>query len=177
MKALIILADGFEEIEAITPIDLLVRAGIDVVTAGLGKKEICGSHKIKIVVDEILDKSKDNFDAVILPGGPGHLNLMNSNDVLEIVKKFYENKKLCCAICAAPKVFDKAQILENKKYTCFPSMQKEIKSGNYCDDAVVCDGNIITSRSAGTAFDFSFAVIENLLNNNEAKSVKDKIYY
>jgi len=177
MKALIILADGFEEIEAVAPIDLMKRAGIGVVIAGLGKKEICGSHGIKIVADEIFDKSNDNFDAVILPGGPGHQNLMNDGGVLELVKNFYKSNKLCCAICAAPKVFDKAGILANKNYTCFPSVEKEIKNGNYLDEAFVLDKNIITSKAAGTSIDFSFAVIKELLGEAAAMSVIDKIYY
>jgi 4-methyl-5(b-hydroxyethyl)-thiazole monophosphate biosynthesis len=178
MKALIILADGFEEIEAIAPIDLLKRAGIEVIVAGLGKKEVCGSHNIKIIADEIFDKSGfDNFDAIILPGGPGTQNLMNDDGVLQILKKFYDNEKLCCAICAAPKVFDKAGILKNKKYTCFPASKIDIKSGHYCDDAVVQDENIITSKAAGTAVDFSFVIIENLLDEGTAQTVIDKIYY
>jgi len=177
MKALIILADGFEEIEAVAPIDLLKRAGIEVVIAGLGKKEVSGSHGVKIIADEIFDKSNDNFDAVILPGGPGHLNLMNDDGVLEVVKKFYESKKLCCAVCAAPKVFDKAGILANKNYTCFPSSQKEIKSGNYFDEAFMTDENVITSKAAGTAIDFALAVIKELLDEETALSVIDKIYY
>jgi len=177
MKVLIILADGFEEIEAVAPIDLLKRAGIEVIMAGLGKKEVCGSHGIKIVADEIFDKSNENFDAVILPGGPGHQNLMNDDDVLELVKNFYKSDKLCCAICAAPKIFDKAGILANKNYTCFPSSQKEIKSGNYIDEDFVADGNVVTSKAAGTAVDFAFAVIKKLLGEAAAFSVIDNIYY
>jgi 4-methyl-5(b-hydroxyethyl)-thiazole monophosphate biosynthesis len=177
MKALIILADGFEEIEAIAPIDLLIRAGIEVLITGLGKKEICGSHNIKITADDIFDKSNEDFDALILPGGPGVQNLINDGGVLEIVKKSYEKQKLCCAICAAPKVFDKAGILKDRKFTCFPSVQKEILTGNYFDDAVVQDENIVTSKAAGTAVDFAFVIIENLLDEETARAVIDKIYY
>jgi 4-methyl-5(b-hydroxyethyl)-thiazole monophosphate biosynthesis len=178
MKAIVILTDGFEEVEAVAPIDLLRRAGIEVVVAGLNKLEICGSHKIKIIADEVFDSKRyDDFDALILPGGPGTENLLADNGVLEIVKNFHKNGKLCCAICAAPKVFDKAGILKDREFTCFPSAAKEISSGTCCDDTVVCDGNIITGKAAGTAIDFSFVIIENMLDLKTAQEVIDKIYY
>jgi 4-methyl-5(b-hydroxyethyl)-thiazole monophosphate biosynthesis len=177
MKTLVVLADGFEEIEAVVPIDLLKRAGVEVTIAGLGKKEISGSHSVKIIADKIFDGNNNDFDAIILPGGPGHLILMNDIGVLETVKEFYESQKLCCAICAAPKIFDKAGILSNKNYTCFPSLQNEIKSGNYVGGAVVQDANIITSKAAGTAVDFVFAVIKNLTDEKTAQTVADNICY
>lgn len=179
VKAIIILADGFEEMEAITPIDLLRRAGIEVRTLGLNKKEICGSHGIKVIADEEFDAKKNygEFDAIILPGGAGVENLLADDGVISIVKRSYDNKKLCCAICAAPKVFDKAGILKNRKFTCFPSVKKEIKSGNHIDDAVVQDEFVLTSKAAGTAIDFSLVIIDNLLDEEDARKIIDKIYY
>jgi len=177
MKALIVLTDGFEEIEAITPIDLLKRAGIEVVIAGLGKKEICGSHGITIIADEVFDKSNEDFSALILPGGPGVQNLLKDDGVLEIVRKSYEKNKLCCAICAAPKVFDAAGILKDYKFTCFPSVKDEISSGIHCDDSFVKDANIITSKAAGTSVDFAYAIIESMTDESKAQAVIDKIYY
>ncbi|MCL1947393.1 MAG: DJ-1/PfpI family protein [Chitinivibrionia bacterium] len=177
-SALIILTDGFEEIEAFAPIDLLRRANIQVLVAGLGKLQIKSSHGVQIVCDEIFDVTKHvNFDAIILPGGPGTANLAESSDVLQAVKNYFADGKLCCAICAAPKVFFKAQILKNRKFTCFPSVEKEISGAHYLDDVVIQDENIITSKAAGTAVDFSFVIIENLLDEDEAEAVLDKIYY
>lgn len=179
VKAIIILADGFEEMEAITPIDLLRRAGIEVRILGLGKKQVKSARGIEMITDEIFDGKKDyaDFDAIILPGGPGTENLLSSDDVINLVKKFYKNEKLCCAICAAPKVFDKAGILEKRQFTCFPPIKKEIKNGKYIDDAVVQDENILTSKAAGTAIDFSLVIIDNLMDEETAREVIDKIYY
>jgi 4-methyl-5(b-hydroxyethyl)-thiazole monophosphate biosynthesis len=176
-KALIILAGGFEEIEAIVPIDLLKRAGINVTIVGLGEKEVVGSHGVKIVADEIFDKKNDDFDAIILPGGPGVSNLINDDGVLEIVKKFYETQKLCCAICAAPKVFDKLGMLKDRHYVCFPSVEPEIKNGIYHSNNVVVDKNVLTSKAAGTAFDFSYSIIKHLLNEETAQTVIDNICF
>jgi len=179
VKALIILADGFEEIEAIAPIDLLRRAGIEVLVAGLGKKQICSARSVAITADEIFDAEKHGgFDAIILPGGmPGTTNLLNDNGVIEAVKKYFAEQKLCCAICAAPRIFDKAGILQNRNFTCFPTAAEEIKNGNYSNEAVVQDKNIITSKAAGTAVDFSYAIIEYLLGEEVARGVVEKIYY
>jgi len=179
VKALVILADGFEEMEAITPIDLLRRAGIDVLVLGLGKKQVRSARGVEIVADDIFDSKKDyaDFEAIILPGGPGTEKLLADNGVINCVKDFYKNEKLCCAICAAPKVFDKAGILEKRQFTCFPPVKKDIKSGKYIDDAVVQDENILTSKAAGTAIDFSLVIIDNLLDEDAAREVIDKIYY
>lgn len=179
VKALIILADGFEDMEAITPIDLLRRAGIEVVLAGLNKKQIRSSHGVGVIADEVFDAAKNygDFEAIILPGGPGTENLLSNDGVINCVKDFYKNEKLCCAICAAPKVFDKAGILKNRKFTCFPAVKNEIKNGKYIDDAVVQDENVLTSKAAGTAIDFSLVIIDNLLDEETAREIIDKIYY
>jgi len=178
-SAVIILADGFEEIEAIAPIDLLRRAGIEVLVAGLGKKQIKSSRNVEIVCDEVFDLNKHkNFDAIILPGGmPGTTNLLESGDVVQAVKDYFAAEKLCCAICAAPKILAKAGILKKRKFTCFPSVEKEISGAEYLDDAVVQDENIITSKAAGTSVDFAYVIIATLLDEEEAAAVLDKIYY
>jgi len=178
-NALIILADGFEEIEAIAPIDLLRRAGIEVKVAGLGKKQIKAAHGIEIVCDEIFDVKKHcDFDAIILPGGmPGTTNLMENDDVIQAVKNYFAAEKLCCAICAAPKILAKAGILKKRKFTCFPSAEKSISGAQYLDDAVVQDENIITAKAAGTSIDFAYVIIANLLDEEDAATVLDRIYY
>jgi 4-methyl-5(b-hydroxyethyl)-thiazole monophosphate biosynthesis len=178
-SAMVILADGFEEIEAIAPIDLLRRAGIDVLVAGLGKKQIKSARDVEIVCDEIFDIKKHcDFDAIILPGGmPGTTNLMENDDVIQAVKNYFVAEKFCCAICAAPKILAKAGILKKRKFTCFPSVEKDISDAEYLDDAVVQDENIITGKAAGTSIDFTYVIIANLLNEEEAVAVLDKIYY
>jgi 4-methyl-5(b-hydroxyethyl)-thiazole monophosphate biosynthesis len=179
-KVIIILADGFDETAAVVSIGLLRRAEIEVLVAGLGKKQIRSVRGVEIIADEIFDAKNDygDFEAIILPGGaPGTANLLADDGVLNCIRKFFKDEKLCCAICAAPKVFDKAGILKNRNFTCFPTVAKEIKSGNYFDDAVVQDENVLTSKAAGTAIDFSLVIIENLLDEETAQEVIDKIYY
>lgn len=178
-KALVILADGFEEVEAVTPIDLLRRAGIIVTVAGLQSLEIRGAHDIILKTDHILGEYKiEDYDILILPGGmPGTTNLMNSDVVLNLVRNFYNSGKLCAAICAAPQVFYKAGILEGKKYTCFPGIEKQIERANFISEAVVCDGTIITSRGVGTAIPFALTLIQHLSGKEDAHTISEKILY
>ncbi len=179
IKALLILADGHEEIEAITPIDMLRRAGIDVTVAGLEKKEITGAHGIKTVTDIVLKDYKETFDALILPGGmPGTINLMKSEQVLNLVKETTKSSTmLCAAICAAPRVLSKAGILKNKKFTCYPGVEEQIPEGKHTPEKVVIDENIITSRGVGTAIDFSLAIVEFLIDTYAADLLANKIIY
>lgn len=178
-KALIILAEGHEEIEAITPIDLLKRAGINVIVAGLGKKEITGAHGLTTVTDIELDNYNEEFDALILPGGmPGTINLMNSAKVIELVQKTASSPtKLCAAICAAPQILSKARILKGRKFTCYPGIEDKIPEGKYSNDNVVIDENIITSKGVGTAIDFSLAIVEFLVDTYAADLLANKIIY
>lgn len=179
IKALLILADGHEEIEAITPIDILRRAGIDVTVAGLNKKDITGAHGITTVTDIVLEDFKGTFDALILPGGmPGTTNLMASEQVLSLVKKTAQSPTtLCAAICAAPRVLSKAGILKNKKFTCYPGVEDHIPEGKHTPEKVVIDENIITSRGVGTAIDFSLAIVEFLVDTYAADLLANKIVY
>jgi 4-methyl-5(b-hydroxyethyl)-thiazole monophosphate biosynthesis len=175
-KALIILAEGFEEIEAITPIDLLKRAGIEVTSAGLLIQAVTGGHSIKFTADTVLNNVQPDFDALIVPGGmPGTTNLAASASVLDIVRKSFESGKLCAAICAAPMVFAKAGILDGKNFTCFPGVERQIKTGSWKEETVVCDGNIITSRAAGTAIAFSLEVIRYLAGDDSAARIAKNI--
>lgn len=178
-KALIILADGFEEIEAITPIDLMRRAGIEVIIAGIGKKEITGAHNITIACETTISEIHlQPFHAVILPGGAtGTTNLLNSDQVLEIVKSNWRENSLTAAICAAPKVLDKAGILSNKSFTCYPGVESEITHGTFTNEPVIVDGNIITARSAGNSIQFGLEIIAALLGREASNVVKEKIVY
>jgi 4-methyl-5(b-hydroxyethyl)-thiazole monophosphate biosynthesis len=178
-KALIILAKGFEEIEAITPIDVLRRAGIDVCVAGLhqGDDTVTGSHGITIKTDTTLKNVKAGFDACILPGGAGAEILAQSDLVRSLITVMFHEKKLIAAICAAPAVvLAPTGILDGKRATCFPGMDDLFNDSTiFCKDNVVVDGNIITSRGAGTAMDFSFAIVEKLIGKNAAGQLRAKM--
>jgi len=174
-KILIPLAPGFEEIEAVTNIDVLRRAGLDVLTAGVGSREIKGDHGIKIEADtEISEVSSDHLSAVVLPGGmPGAANLRDSAHLLKLIKEVYEADNLCAAVCAAPMVLDAAGILEGKNATSYPGFDKEMPSCNYQEERVVIDGNIITGRGPGVAMEFAMAIVEYLLNAEERVQLED----
>jgi 4-methyl-5(b-hydroxyethyl)-thiazole monophosphate biosynthesis len=176
-KALMILADGFEEMEAITPIDLLRRAGIEVLTAGLENEIVAGKQGVKVRADTLMDQASGNFDALILPGGPGYKKLAASAKVLRTVQSFYRDGQLCCAICAAPKVLSEAGILNGKTYTCYPGISKDIADAHYVDHEVVKDGNVITSAGPGTAIRFSLAIIAALEGEDKAGEIRNQIIF
>ena len=156
-RVLVPLAPGFEEIEAVTVIDILRRAGVEVVTAGVGAGgEIAGSHGIVIRCETAADAvDPKGFDAVALPGGPGTRGLMESAHVRGWVTVMAAKGKLVTAICAAPTVLESCGVLKGKRATSHPNHAAEMRSCHYEESAVVKDGNFITSRGAGTAIDFA----------------------
>jgi 4-methyl-5(b-hydroxyethyl)-thiazole monophosphate biosynthesis len=178
-KALVLLAEGFEEVEAVTPIDYLRRAGVEVTIAATGKsKTVKGSHGIEInadafLVDLLRKGTASAFDAVVLPGGmPGAANLAASKDVGDLLKEAAAKGKLACAICASPAVaLAPLGILKGKKFTCYPGMEEKVRDASWSEDRVVTDGNIITSRAAGTAGEFAAAIITALVNKAEAEKL------
>jgi 4-methyl-5(b-hydroxyethyl)-thiazole monophosphate biosynthesis len=176
-RAVIILAQGFEEIEAITPIDLLRRAGIEVSVEGLDSINVKGSHDIQVFASSIFTLPPSLPDAFILPGGPGHENLLQSNAVMEFTEKMFLSGKICAAICAAPSVLGKAGILKGKKTTCFPGYEDKLNGGIFVKQPVVIDGTIITSRGAGTAVQFSLEIIRHLTDSRTAEKVASAIVY
>lgn len=174
-KALIILADGFEDIEAVVPIDILRRAGIDVTVAGLKDLKVKGGRGVVVMADKRLSEARDDFDALILPGGSlGARNLAASGDVAALVKKMSDAGKVISAICAAPStVLAPAGVLNNRSATGYPGMEKGFdKTTIYKEDDVVVDGNIITSRGVGMALPFAFAIVEKLAGAETADKVK-----
>lgn len=175
-RVLIILAQGCEELEAVTVIDLLRRANIDVITAGLDNQAVKASRGTVLIPDaELNDVAEGNYDMIVLPGGlPGADNLNESSVVHELLKKMQSKKLWISAICAAPKVLARAGLLENKKYTCYPgSVNAEEAKGHATENVVVVDENIVTSRGPGTAMDFALTLIE-LLLGKEAKNNVEK---
>lgn len=173
-KVLVILAEGFEEIEAVTPVDVLRRAGIEVVLAGLSGKVITGAHGIKFQTDVIFEEYKDLPDAIVLPGGmPGAQNLARSPKVAELVKKMNSQNKIVGAICAAPPLaVAPTGILNGKKATCYPGFEKDFPSQvTFSTERVVVDGNVITSRGPGSALEFALELVEKLVGREQAKQL------
>ena len=179
-KVLIFLVDGFEEIEAMAPIDLLRRAGIIVDTVSINEdNQVTSSRKIRVLTDKTIDEINfENYEMIVLPGGPGTENYMKSEKLLEKLKEFSINRKLG-AICAAPTILSALGILNGKQAICFPACEPDlIKDGAIIvNQDVVKDNNIITSRGAGTAIDFSLALIEELLGKNKSHEIRKEILY
>ncbi|MDH5217753.1 MAG: DJ-1/PfpI family protein [Gammaproteobacteria bacterium] len=173
-RVLVPLAQGCEELEAITVVDLLRRAGIQVVTAGLDGLPVKASRGSVLIPDVSLDSIESDFDMIVLPGGlPGADNLNADERIHRILQKMASEAKFICAICAAPKVLATAGLLNNKKATSFPGSLDgcEIVDFTYLEESVVIDGNIVTSRGPGTAMDFALELIELL----EGKAVRDQV--
>lgn len=173
----LLLAEGFEEVEAVTTADYLNRAGIDVKLAGVGGSLIKGAHGITLKTDMEIKSLPEDLEGVILPGGmPGSKNLAKSEKVISLIKSLNKQKKLVCAICAAPAVvLLKAGVLGGKKVTSYPGYEDKFTESTYLENSVVADGNIITSRSAGTAPYFAFKIIETLKGREAASKVQQAV--
>ncbi len=177
----IFLANGFEEVEAITPFDYLKRSGSKVKTVGVNGTRICGAHDLKISTDvEIGDLKNTVFgkeDFIILPGGlEGTKNLLSNKDVLMFVIMAFNNASIG-AICAAPVILGKTGVLQGKKACCYPGFEEALQGAKILNDDVVVDSNIITSRGAGTAQQFSFEIIKYLHGEEKFKEVKNSVQW
>lgn len=173
MKVLMILADGFEDIEAFTVIDVLRRAENEVMVTGLVSNMVESARKVKVNADKrLLDVDPKSYDMLVLPGGPGYKNLLNSSAVLNIIRDFDKNKKWIGAICAAPVVLAKAGILEDRVATVYPGLEKEIPKPR--EAKVIVVENIITSRGPGTAMDFALKLAE-ITNKGVTKRLKEQL--
>jgi len=179
MRVLVPLAEGFEEIEAVTIIDLLRRAGIETVTASISKNPVTGSHGIPITADMLFDEfSAENgeFDAIVLPGGmPGSANLRSDHRIIALINKISSSGGLTAALCAAPIVLSEAGILNGKKFTCYPGYEKDITEGIHIKESVIADGPVITGMGAGPAPLFALKVIEYLKDKETAQRIKEQI--
>ena len=175
-RVLVPLADGFEEIEAITIIDLLRRAGIEVVTAGLAGRTVHAAHQVIVQADATLDQAAGkDYDMVVLPGGmPGAEHLNSDPRVHEVLKRTAERGAPVAAICAAPIVLEKAGLLKGRKATSYPGFldKMDLPDVEYTGASVESDGPIITSKGPGTAMDFALAIIERLLGRAERDKVE-----
>lgn len=173
-RAIVPLADGFEEIEALTIVDVLRRGGVAVTTAAVGKSlELTGAHGVHVKADALLaDVEDENFDAVILPGGgQGTENLKNSNSVIHLLHRQKDGGRLICAICAAPTVLVEAEVLDPGQHiTCYPTCIMELDRAS-ANVPVVADGNVITGQAPGSAMLFSLVVLQALAGEAVASKV------
>jgi len=165
------LADGFEEIEASIIIDVMRRAGLKVETVGVVGSTITGAHGVRVIADKRLMEISEDYDAIVLPGGsPGYVNLSRTAKIIEILKKMNDQGKIIAAVCGSPAVLAKAGILENRKATIYPGMEREIPRPRA--ERVVVDGNIITSQAAGTTMEFALKLVEILVNKEVATEIR-----
>jgi 4-methyl-5(b-hydroxyethyl)-thiazole monophosphate biosynthesis len=172
-RVLVPLAPGFEEIETVTVVDILRRAGARVTLAATKDGNLEGSRGIHVVPDILLeDVGIDEFDLVVLPGGqPGTSNLQKSERLRIILKTMNRKNKLIAAICAAPLVLQSAGLLKDRITTSHPSVKDELTEAQYSEDRVVVDGNLITSRGPGTAMEFAMQLVEILFDEDRLKTV------
>jgi 4-methyl-5(b-hydroxyethyl)-thiazole monophosphate biosynthesis len=176
-SALVILANGVEEIEAITPIDLLRRAGISVTTCSCEKElSVKGRSNISILADCLLEEiESQTFDLLILPGGPAVFELRKKNTILEIIKCHQKKNRWIGAICAAPLLLLDANVLGDLKYTAHASVANELPMLMKEKDVVI-DQKLITATGVGTAVKFALALIEVLINSENARAIADSIH-
>lgn len=170
----VLLADGFEEVEAMAAIDILRRADITVVIAGLHSGHVESARHVKVIPDTTIDSvHADDFDMLVLPGGqPGADNLNADGRVKGLIREFYRKGKLTGAICAAPYVLANAGVLDGKKATAYPGYGDRLGSALYRDENVVADGPILTGRGPGAALRFGIAIAEKLVGRKKAVEIK-----
>lgn len=179
-KTAIIFANGLEEVEALTTVDLLRRAGIgcDIVSLS-GAETVEGSHHIGIRADRTFDGTDFSaYDGVILPGGmPGTKHLADDGRVIALLREFAAAGKLTAAICAAPTVLAKAGLLDGKRAVCYPGMEGQLTGAVAGTESVAVDGTVITSRGVGTAIDFALALVAYFEGPEKAKALAESIVY
>lgn len=173
-KAVVFLANGFEDIEALATVDILRRGGVDVTTAGVTGDTVTSSHNVQVLSDKSVSNiNAADFDAVICPGGmPGATNLRDSDKVVSVIKEAYDAGKIVAAICAAPMVLEKAGVLQGKNFTMYPGMESHAPSGNYKNNVyVVQDGSVITGAGPAATFEFALTLVSNL----QGKEIADQV--
>lgn len=173
-------ATGYEEVEALTVIDILRRAGIETdMISVTGEKVVTGAHGIAVTMDKMFEEIDDSAQMIILPGGvPGTPNLKAHSGLAELIKKYNAaDDKYLAAICAAPTVYGEMGLLKGKNATCYPGCEDGLLEAKSCTDKVVVDGKFITSRGVGTAIDFGLKLVEILIDEVTAKELANSIVY
>ncbi len=175
-KALVVFFEDFEEIEALCPVDILRRAGVDVLTASLdGEALVRGRSGVSVKTDTTFsDRADEDFDAVIIPGGAGVLRAAKNEGLLKFVRRHFDAGRLVGAICAAPVLLHAAGVLEGKNFTSHFSVADSLPGGDL-SKSVVRDGNLLTSRGAGTALDFALALVESMNGADCAREIAKAI--
>lgn len=172
------LANGFEEIEALYTLDLLRRAGVEIMTVGVNDHFACGSHGITVKCDIYKDAldTKADFDMIILPGGmPGSTNLDSDSVVDKMISIAHATDKFICAICAAPFILGKRGILKGKRATCFPGFENQLEGATIVNSGCVRDGKIITGRAMGSAHEFALEILSVLCGEQASQKMKSAI--
>ena len=174
----VFLADGFEEIEALTPVDILRRAGVDTVTVGVTGKTVTGAHGIKVESDIVIDDTVvDGLEMVVLPGGlPGADNLRANERVKELTVTVAENGGYVSAICAAPRVLGELGLLNGKTAICYPGFEKYLKGAKIADSYVCRDGNVITAIGMGASVDFALELVKALKGSAVSEKIAEGIF-
>lgn len=172
------LADGFEEVEALAPCDVLRRAGVEVKTVGIGGKEITGSHGITVICDAVDSEVEftAGLDGIFLPGGmPGTVNLEKSATVARAIDYCRDNNLLICAICAAPSILGHKGLLNGKNAVCFPGFEDELTGAILSDKFVCQDGNILTAKGMGSAVEFGLRIAARITGEEKANSIGNSL--
>ena len=174
-KVAVILANGFEEIEALTVVDVLRRANITCHMVGF-EDTVTGSHAIQVQANRVFDGNLSEYDMIVLPGGmPGSAHLRDNEQLITELQKFEKIGKKVAAICAAPIALNQAGLLEGRNFTCYDGVQEQIADGHYSKETVVVDGNVITSRGPATALAFAYHLVETL--GGDAESLRNGMLY
>jgi 4-methyl-5(b-hydroxyethyl)-thiazole monophosphate biosynthesis len=175
-RVAVLLADGFEEVEGLTQVDFLRRAGIEVTVAGVTGKSVTGGHDIRVDCDTTVEELSGEYDGVVIPGGmPGAANVASSQAAGSFIRSIYERGALTAAICAAPAVvLDPLGILKGKKATCFPGFESRFQDAEFVTDRVVIQGNVITSRGPATAGEFAVTLVRYLLGDEAADQLWER---
>lgn len=177
-RAFVFLCDGFEEIEAITPIDIMRRGGIEVTTISVNNTlKATGSHNITIECDANLSQINiEEADIYLLPGGPGHKTLGKNPIITTHLTKANKEGKIIAAICAAPSILGQLDLLIDKRACCFPGFEEQLCCKTIVmNEPTVTDGNIITSRGAGTAFSFGIAIVTKVFGADKGKKLEEQM--
>lgn len=176
MKAIVLFKDGFEELEALSVVDVLRRAKVSCDMIGMDSLDVMSSHQIRLKMDKLFDHDAYHADIVVLPGGlPGATSLRDDERVIQLLKDFNNKGKLIAAICAGPISLEKAGVIKGKKFTCYPGFEKEIPSGKYQDTLTCIDQNLITGRGPAAALKFAYTILEKL--GYDSKEISHSMQY
>lgn len=179
-KAYLFFATGFEEVEALTVVDILRRGGVDCQTVSImGDYDVTSSHAITIRADLLFEeKDLSDADMLIMPGGiPGTPNLKAHTGLEKLIRQYVADGKYLVAVCAAPTIYGEMGLLDGKQATCYPGMEDGLLGAMPSTESVVCDGQFITSRGMGTCIDFGLVLLEKLVGKATADEISKKIVY